>query len=500
MHEEINFKYELINSIPVLSWIMKVTSFKDVLVKHGSMVECKSSFFVSGVWAGDFETGDFINTTFSCCSGASSYCIDNNFVIVVSTPSHLQETLYMYRDENALLFSNSLPFLLKETGKVLNPDYYNYEQDLCSIIYGEKKLINQIKLKEDKTIIMFRNSNIFIRNDLSFRSVSKSIHNRFKDFNDYYCYLRSVLSKIVNNSIDNHRIHRYGMISTISRGYDAPAVSVMAHEMGCVETMTMREPYYDNGKSIAIQLGYKKVYEIERDDYKRSDYLLEAEAAAVGLVGGLIFESNERICSGKLIFMGTRGDSVWGRSQKYVNEDLAFPYNGYAQASLSPIEHLLRINSIVIHVPLIGADSWPDIVAISNSPEMKPWAIGGNYDRPIARRIVEEKGVHREDFGQHKYGAGISFHFNTFNNLKNKMSLNSYESLLAYKNNLKRKRIKDIINRINFLISEFPVYFNVLSTKLNIRFYLNEQSKGRKSSPIANLMILWGIHEMTKRY
>jgi hypothetical protein len=36
---------------------------------------------------------------------------------------------------------------------------------------------------------------------------------------------------------------------------------------------------------------------------------------------------------------------------------------------------------------------------------MKPWTLGGEYDRPIARRIAEEAGIPRELFGQQKKGG-----------------------------------------------------------------------------------------------
>jgi hypothetical protein len=39
---------------------------------------------------------------------------------------------------------------------------------------------------------------------------------------------------------------------------------------------------------------------------------------------------------------------------------------------------------------------------------MLPWRLGtGYYDRPIARRIAEEAGVPRENFGHKKFGAGM---------------------------------------------------------------------------------------------
>jgi len=53
-------------------------------------------------------------------------------------------------------------------------------------------------------------------------------------------------------------------------------------------------------------------------------------------------------------------------------------------------------------IPFVGG-LFPDpIVGISNSPEMGPYSVGGSYDRPIPRRIVEDVGVDRRSFGRAK--------------------------------------------------------------------------------------------------
>jgi hypothetical protein len=131
---------------------------------------------------------------------------------------------------------------------------------------------------------------------------------------------------------------------------------------------------------------------------------------------------------------------------------------------------------------------------------MKPWSVGGIYDRPIARRLVEEKGVLRKEFGTIKLGAGVSFHFNTLTSLKRKMSPTSYKSLIAYKAQNKSNTIKSLFFKVSFILSEFPVFFNYLMSKYKIRFFIDERMCGHKSSPVGNLMILWGVNEMTKRY
>ena len=498
------FKYNQFDTIPPLSWLMKITNDEDILVKHGKFVEHKDDFFVSGVWDGNFEKGDFISARYSCCTGAK---LNNDAAceIIVTTPSHPQEAVFSILQGDMLIISNSLPFLLSETNKNLNVNYHQYEADFCSIIYGEKDAVTSIPLQDDYRVHLHRNVNIIINssehnNKFNITEVSRNIHCSFTNYDDYCNFLHSILKGIVENATDKNRLFSYGMITTISKGYDAAAVSVLAADLGCQEAITMRVPQNDNGKNIALKLGYKVVHEIERDAYVNNNKLLEAETVASGCVTGMIFEAYENICSGKLIFMGTRGDSVWEKLLSGVNDSLAFPHNGYAQADLSPSEHLFRINSIIIHVPLIGANSWPEIAKISNSEEMKPWSVGGMYDRPIARRLVEEKGVLRNEFGTQKLGGGISFHFNTLTSIKRKMSPTSYNSLLQYKADNKPNWIKQLIYNVSFVLSEFPVYYNYFMYKSRIRLFINERACGHKSSPTSNLLILWGINEIKKRY
>lgn len=420
--------------------------------------------------------------------------------LVVATPSHLQEAVYSYKTATGLLFSNSLVWLLAEAGLELDENYHDYEADLCSVIFGEDKMRRQLPLKGCKTVTMHRNCNVAVGTDLSLSETGKSRHPAFADYQAYTGYVRSILKAIRQNATDPARRHPYGMISTISQGYDATATSALAYEIGCREVLTMRLPADDNGTDIAQRMGYDTIHQIERDAYKGNESLLEAEAAATGSTAG-IYEPYEALCRGKLIFLGDRGDSVWERLHDNVNDRLDFHAgNGYSQASLYPMEHLLRINSIIVSIPLIGADSWSWLARISQSDEMAAWSVGDRYDRPIPRRIVESIGIDRESFGRRKAGAGISYHFNTFGSLRHKMAAASFASLAAYRRQLHRKRLPLLKALWTFYRAEAPVFANYLFRKLHLPSRVHGKSAGCTSSPLTSLLFLWGVHEMTKRY
>ena len=80
---------------------------------------------------------------------------------------------------------------------------------------------------------------------------------------------------------------------------------------------------------------------------------------------------------------------------------------GRGMSGLSLTEYRLWAGFIHCPVPYFGARQAPDINAITRSDEMVPWDVGGNYNRPIPRRIAEEAGIPRAAFGIRKRGTSV---------------------------------------------------------------------------------------------
>jgi len=72
---------------------------------------------------------------------------------------------------------------------------------------------------------------------------------------------------------------------------------------------------------------------------------------------------------------------------------------------------------------------------------MRPWDIGGDYNRPIARRIVEEAGIPREVFAVRKKAAGVFLH--SVENFLTPLSRKDFQDWLREhrEHGLKRSRI-----------------------------------------------------------
>lgn len=498
------FQYQCIEDLPKLSWLAIVEKGKDfVEVIHGASVECLDTFFVAGVWDGDFSDGNFSETSFSSCTGG--VLKKTNGGVIFSTPNHPQEMLFSFREEEKLYISNSAAFILARTGNELDVDYYNYEKDFCSCLLGVEHVHRSTPLKGGQELYIHLCCNLIIDSSLIQKEERKRTNMSFKNYDDYYSSLIKILQKISLNAQDEHRKTKYGSISTISKGYDATAASVLAQKMGCDTVLTFNRPRQyesDCGTDIARIIGYKHIVEGDADLYKHNKQKLEAEATATGDVGSMtVFTAYEDLYKNKLVWMGCRGDSVWEKEHGNVNDHYDFSEgNTLAQASISYKENFLKNNAVMIMPPLIGADRWSEIAQISKSEEMRGFSMGNDYDRPIPRRIVETEGVAREAFGQKKKGAGISYHFDTLGRLKHKMSSHSYESLLEFRSRLRRKRFPFLMHTLRFYASEMPVYINYLLNRFGAKFFLNVRDTGTYSSPISTLLILWGMDEMIKRY
>ncbi len=492
------FEYQKNESIPSLSWLATISKTGGVTkVIHGGMVECGERCFVSGVWDGAFEKGEF-DTALSF-HGTGGIIKDDS--VTFATPNHLQESLYSLTQDDAFVISNSLPFLLAYTNNQLNKDYYDYEYDLNSIFFGSKRCVREFKLK-DATIQMHRFCNLKVSRNLSWEELPKPAKIELRTFEDYKLKITETLQRIVDNASDAKRKCQYNLVTTISKGYDASATSALVHDLGCDTALTFSSPekyVHDSGVEIAKVLGYNNIIEGNGRAYMDNTALWEAESASCGDVGCLVaFNTFENIYKNSILFLGLKGDSIWGKDESMANRNFDFIKMSIA-AEQNP-EHYLRNNTIAISVPLVLGYEWPSIYEINNSSEMAEYSVGGEYDRPVPRRIVEEKGVPRKAFGFKKQGAGFTYRFQpTLKSVRNKMSDTSYNSLLKYSKSLRRNPLKYYAHVCKYYMTNFPIYFNFLMHRLHLPLKVKSSSK-YISSPISSLLILWGMDEMIKRY
>lgn len=466
----------------------------------GNAVLLHDTFFAAGVWDGEADKGDLLHASFVCCTGA---VFKENEMIFV-TPIHMQDTIFSIQTDSDLYFSNSSAFCLAASYSKLDVDYYNYEYDFCSSLFGYGKDVPGTPLAGGREMRFYRCAHIKVTADAQVTVERKYSGLRFKNYQDYERQFHQAMERLVQNATSKLRPVPYGQISTVSKGYDAPACCVLAKHVGCDEVLTFNRPKKylpDLGTKIAQTLDYHFIYELDADIYKRSENYVEAGAFCSGESGTMISHGAlSEYISDKLLYMGIRGDSIWNRNSKNVNNDFDFSASAnFVDVDISFNEYGLEFNSVLIMPPLFGADNWKSIHELALLEDMLPYTLHNDYDRPIPRRMAEEAGVKREEFGQYKRGAGFSYHYDTLSTMKTKMSPKSYASLLSFSKQLKRKKWNQLKFNMAFYYHTFPVYLNYILSRLHIGLRIKKK-ENHFSSPLSSLLILWGMNKQMEKY
>jgi hypothetical protein len=412
--------YRRDRELPALAWCASVDrTAGTVAVRHGELVEVHAGFFIEGAWSGPFEAGQFAATECVFGSGGSLSGEDIVFVASCSTTDAL---FYVERSQQVLA-SNSLPLLLAAIGDELEPAYPAYFELCESLIRGingyEKTVVTRRGAVQR---LLFRN--LRVGRDGA-REEDKPLPPLFGRYEEYAGYLERHYAQIVANARSARRRRPLRIYSTQSRGYDSTAINALAARHGIDGVFTSArskslDPFdeargrgyqNDDGSEICGVLGLECT-RIDRKSYEHDgfadEYLLYASQAANqdANLRGL----HQHIEAPALVLTGVLGE-IWydeaGYAQwpGYVTDELKrFDVSGHGLS-----EARLRIGYVQLALPFLGAQRRADICRISNSAEMQAWRVNPGYDRPIPRRIAEERGVPRQLFGQVKMGSVVLF-------------------------------------------------------------------------------------------
>jgi len=385
---------KLIAGWPKLAWLAIAPPGADAVeVLHGPCVEAGDGWCAEAVWAGSFDAGDFDRTDLVYGSGVR---VRDGRVIFVSPGTGVDRLWYACR-EATWYVSNSLPALLAGARLSLREDYDGYTWAIETVeSLGLSGYTRKIPADgADLEIIYFNNLEYDGRGLKEIEKPATAPH--FTGFDGYYAFLAETARRLGENLGSPLRKSAIVPMSTISSGYDSAAAAAIARLAGCRLTATITRSTSlwrgsDSGEEISRHLGMEcRTYDHDRRRYKRETTVW----AALGMAGGLnltLFDYPEPLC---LLFNGSYGDKVWDR----LPHDLSDPV-GDRDSLLGEF----RLIQGVFHTvtPWWGIQRAQEINAIGAMEEMKPWALGTDYDRPIARRILEEAGVPRAAFGIRK--------------------------------------------------------------------------------------------------
>ena len=196
MEGTMRFTYHIMPEFAKLSWCAKVNRGAEVTdVYAGAAVECQDTWFVSGVWDGDFRKADFDAAEFFCGTGAK---IQGGEVVFYSY-SHERQRLCCLEQAECFVVSNSIPMLLAVSGNAFDVNCDQYEKILCAILDGLKDYDRNIPLAGGVVMQQIFCADIHVNRELQINVVPKPRHRDFTDYQDYHDSLVAVCKKMKAN-------------------------------------------------------------------------------------------------------------------------------------------------------------------------------------------------------------------------------------------------------------------------------------------------------------
>lgn len=384
---------------PALAFVAEIVSGRRAIsVLCGPAVEVDDRGLIAGAWAGPFYLRAIEHAATSI--GTALLLTADGIVALAGTAS--ASLLYFCRVGPRLVVSNSLAFALAQGDDRLVASHPFYPQDLCTFVFGSHRYRHTVPTQRGRLSVFY--GAMSIGEDLDTRPATVCQPPPFPDFHAYRAYLDSETLAVFANAADPARGVRYQPIVALSAGYDSPAAAVIARDAGCKEGITFGQPVdrsdasEDSGAAIGQILGLK-IDKYRTFAYRDRKDMPELEFIASSFGGGQVYLADTGAAlAGRIVASGYGGDRVWERTYSERRRP-HFPFytGGYSQS-----EFYFRAPALDFSLPMIGARMFNDIGAISRSEAMRPWSVGGDYDRPIARRLLEEAGVPRGAFATRK--------------------------------------------------------------------------------------------------
>lgn len=381
-----------------MAWILRARA-PVAEISFGRAVRATDAGVFEGTWVGG---ADELAPLRSSTTFGSGVLVDDRGLHLIP-PGHMLEGIYLCRRATETIASNSLAGLLVTAGleldpRVVYPALFNRSVD--GIMHS------RIPTTTDPIDARFHDN---LRLELNGRLTvePKPREAEFITFAEYRRRLSEALASAMANAPGLEPV------VTISSGYDGAAVAVLAAELGCRQAVTVREgkpvptspSLDDSGEAIGRLLGME-VGVFERLAYLRRDDLPEAEFLATGFSGEeVVLSGAEHAVGGRMLVSAFFGDGMW-----WLNRPPRPALWRSDQSGSSLAEWRLRAGFVHVPLPCFGGEQYRVTQRIGRSAEMRPWMIGRAYDKPIARRILEQAGLPRGTFGEIKRAVSATVH------------------------------------------------------------------------------------------
>ena len=395
------FKYQKEKKWPPLAWIAICLPDHDLItVHHGPDVDTRSEWFCEAAWDGEYADGNFdrTNTIFgSGCRirGDDVYFISSGFVSDRLQHIQIGRTWYI---------SNSLACLAAVLDLNFDPWYPWYYEDFSSITEGIDNYKPAIETNQGEVKLTYYRNLLWDGVQLSEIDKPQAAE-KFHDFSSYHEFLSATLACLASNLGAVERTFTYESVSTSSSGYDSLAVSVLSkamnnHDVICVPDDRIGRS--DNGTELIKKLGMNPLV-IDRNAWRDEAFAEAPFIAADGCGRDAWLSAAHEHLPRRLLLTGNFGGWSWAIPARNS------PNNFYSASppGLSMSEFRLITGYLHCPVPCLGVEHIGTIRNIGASEEMQDWSIGGRYDRPIPRRIIEQAGLLRGSFAVRKTATNI---------------------------------------------------------------------------------------------
>ena len=327
---------------------------------------------------------------------------------------------------DGLVCSNSLPLLLaarKDRLDEFNPEYIRINESIQKGIGHYEQWVPTRR----GSVRRLMHRNLVVRGGEA-RQEAKPLPPEFGSFEQYRSYLGGTIAGMMQNARECVRSTPLRILSTQSTGYDSTAINAIARDHGLDLALSINESmerrvYFkqrqestpstpsDSGQEIGRLLGIK-VHSIDRRYFQKdleNEYLYWAGVHNCQDMN--LHQVVEHVGDGAVLLTGVLGE-MWYNAPSTPPERLAAVNDQLERWDLSChglSEVRLHIGYVHAPAPYIGARRRKTLFDLANSDVMRPWSVGGTYDRPIPRKIGEDAGVPRELFGQTKLGTTVEF-------------------------------------------------------------------------------------------
>lgn len=319
---EVNFTLNC--NIPKLAWGLKIAE-SSININYGSGVTCHSKGIVEGVWDGEFKNFDYSKSEHVFGSGLT---IENK-KLIITPPSHMYECVFLIKNKatNEVVASNSLAYCLsffkndiKNDDEVFEGIRKNNDQQTKMGVLGFEPLIYE----HDSFNLFALYYHNFSISSAGVELGSRLHERNYANFESYKNFLEDTLSSLIDNGESQNRVEQLKAFSTLSKGYDSPAVTCLLKDIADFDCATINvevNGLNDSGLEIAEALEINCIsceHPVGSNIQNLGDIEYSADLAELsndffatqGLGDDSVFLSFDKYLDDKIVFTGALGDTI----------------------------------------------------------------------------------------------------------------------------------------------------------------------------------------------